>query len=623
MGPLKSRQCFATSMRRGSAVSGGSQWQAEFERALALHRAGMRDRAAELYRAILAREPTHLGAAHMLGALLLQQGDFDGAERQLRRAVQIDPYAVEPLNHLGMALRRLDRLEDALDVYDRAVALRPSFAEAHCSRGNVLRLLGRAAEALASYDRAIAGRPDYADAFYNRGALLESLDRTDDAIASYENAVALAPDFPEAWNNLGNARRTVARYDEALAALDHAVALSSSYAEALTNRGNVLRDLGRLDEALASHEQALALKPGFAEAFNNRGSVFRDRSRFAEAMADYRRAMALAPGHAEAEANLALTQLLLGDWDSGWQGYERRFRKSHNAVLRPDHPASEWMGEPLEGRRILLYGEQGLGDVIQFVRFAPLVAVRGAAVTVLANRRLHRLLSSVAPDIALVSSVTADMAFDYQIALMSLPRVLGLRVDGVPARVPYLAADPHRTGIWRARLGEHGFKVGLAWQGNPAGHVDAGRSLPLASFAPLARIGRVRLVSLQKNHGAEQLDRRPAGMVVEAPGHDFDDGADAFVDTAAMMMNLDLVVTSDTSIAHLAGALGRPVWIALKHVPDWRWLLGRDDTPWYPNARLFRQERIGDWEGVMRRMAGALEAIVGAAADDGDMSSVA
>jgi tetratricopeptide (TPR) repeat protein len=603
----------------GAGVSG--RQQAKFEQALAAHRGGELERALRLYRAVLSAEPTHFPAAHLLGALYLQLGRLDEAERQLRRALQIDPYAAEALNHLGQALRLLERFEDALDAYDRAIALRPNFAEAFCNRANVLRLMGRADAALASYDRAIAFRPNYADAFYNRGALLEALDRWDDAAASYENALALRPDFPEAWNNLGNVLRLVCRYDESLAAYDRAIALIPTYADALTNRGNVLRDLHRYAEALASHEQALALKPNLVEAFNNRGSVFRDMSRFDDAIRDYEHAIALAPGHIEARWSLGLTELLLGNWEAGWENYELRFRKRQNPSRRPGNPAPEWLGEDLAGCHILVYGEQGFGDVIQFIRFVPVLRAGGAKVTVLTHRRLHRLLAM--PDVELVAAVTPDMAFDFQIALMSIPRILGLRVDNIPAPESYLSADPRRSEIWRARLGGHGFKVGLAWQGNPAGTIDNGRSLPLREFAPLAAIDRVRLISLQKNYGVEQLQTKPSGMTVEAPGHDFDDGPDAFVDTAAMMANLDLVITSDTSIAHLAGALGRPVWVVLKHVPDWRWLLGRSDSPWYPNARLFRQHAPGDWPSAIRDLERDLRALAATSGDDGDVCSVA
>ena len=592
-----------------------------FDRAVHFHRAGDLVRAAALYRSILAAAPTHFGSAHMLGVILLQQERLEEAERQLRRATQIDPYSHETLHHLGLALRRLGRLEEAIGAYDRAIAIRPDFAEAYCNRGNALRLLGRPEKALASYDRAVSLRPTHADAYYNRGGALEELLLWDDAAASYENAIALRPEFPEALNNLGNALFSVGRYDDALASFERALRLKPDYAEALTNRGNVLREIGQAEAALADHDRAIALQPASAAAYNNRAGAWRDLSRFDEAIADYERAIDRDPGYADARANLALTQLLLGDWARGLEGYELRFRKAKNVVARPNHPAPEWYGEALAGRSLLLYAEQGAGDVIQFIRFVPQLVAGGARVTVLAPRRLHRLLAG--RDFGFVDSVTPDMPFDFQLALMSLPRVLGIRPGSVPAQVPYLRADARRSEIWRTRLGEGGFKVGIAWQGNPAGSIDNGRSIPLKEFAPLGGVEQVRLISLQKNFGAEQLDRKPDSLVVERPGFAFDDGADAFIDTAAMMANLDLVVTSDTSIAHLAGALGRPVWIALKKVPDWRWLLDRDDSPWYPTARLYRQRGPGDWAGVLHQIAAALRRTVREAARDGDVTTAA
>jgi tetratricopeptide (TPR) repeat protein len=600
-----------------------SRQQARFAKALDLHGAGALDQAARLYRSVLQAEPAHFDAAHMLGVVHLQRGEHELAERQIRRALQISPNVPEACNNLGTALRHLDRLDEALASYDRAIALRARYPEALCHRGNALRLLHRSEEALDSYARAIAARPNYVDAHYNRGAMLEELQQWDDAAACYENVLALQPDFVEAHNNLGNVLQALGRHEEALASYGQAIARRPGYAEALTNRGNVLRRLSRLDEALADHNAALALRPGFAEAFNNRGSAWHDLGRFDDAIADFRQVFARNPMHFEARANLALAQLLLGHWEQGWDGYEFRFHKKQNATFRPDHPASEWSGEPLDGRRILLFAEQGFGDAIQFVRYVPALQAMGAHVTVMAHRRLHRLLATAGEGIEFVAAAMPEMRFDYQAPLMSLPRLLNVRVDTVAAPQSYLHADPARSETWRARLGSHGFKAGLAWQGNPAGSVDHGRSIPLREFAPLSQIGRVRLISLQKNHGAEQLDKRPAGMAVETPGHDFDGGADAFVDTAAMMMNLDLVVTSDTSIAHLAGALGRPVWVALKSVPDWRWLLGREDSPWYPSMRLFRQSRIGDWSGPVAAMARELRGLAHNAGGNGDIHSAA
>src|SRR5579872_4386147 len=593
----------STALREGEVEKRGL---AEFERALNLQRAGQFAPAADLYRLVLKAQPTHFGAAHMLGAVLMQLGRFDEAERQLRRALQIAPNSPEARNNLGLALRYFERYEEAVWAFDRAIALRPDYAAAYCNRGNALRLLGRPEEALESYDKAVTFDPASADAFYNRGGVLEEMQLWDDAVASYENALALKPNFPQALNNLGNSLFNLARYEEALDKFNQALVLAPPNADVLTNRGNVLREMRQFAAALVDHNAALALSPSNVECFNNRGSVYREIGRFDEALADYRRALQLNPDHVGVRANLALTELLLGDWAAGFEGYELRFRKWKNRVFIPDNGAPTWRGETLAGKSILLYGEQGFGDAIQFIRYVPQLLAQGARVTVLCDRRLHRLFSTVASGVEFISALEPDKAYDFQIALMSLPRVLAIRPETLRSAVPYLRAEAGRCEYWRLRLGEHGFKVGLTWQGNPAGSIDNGRSLPLRAFAPLSNIQRVRIISLQKNYGSEQLANLPPGMTVERPGFDFDEGNDAFIDSAAIMANLDLVITSDTSIAHLAGALARPVWIALKYVPDWRWLMQRSDSPWYPTARLFRQTALDDWGGVVNEIAAAL-----------------
>ena len=556
----------------------------------------------------------------MLGVVFLQQGDVEAAERQIRRAIQINTAQPEAYNNLGSALRLLKRYDDALVSLNRAIALQPNYAEAYGNRANVLRLLGRLEEALDDYDHAIALKPAAADIFYNRGGVLEDLQRWDDAVASYENAIALKPDFPQACNNLGNALMDVCRYEEALMAYDRVLALRPAYVEAMSNRGNALRHLRRYDEALETYARAITRKPDFAEAHNGRGSTYRSLGRFDDALADYRRVLSIEPEHVEARWNIALTRLLRGEWSEGWKDYDLRFRKRHNRARRPDHPAPEWIGEPLSGKSILVSAEQGYGDTIQFIRFVPRLVAQGARVTVVASQRLHRLLSTIGKGITFVDSLPPGAQYDYQIPLMSLPRVFDLRTDTVPAE-PYLEADHARSEIWRVRLGNGRFKVGLCWQGNPAGSIDNGRSVPLAEFLPLTQVENLRVISLQRIHGLDQLNKRPRAMAIETPEHDFDCGADAFLDTAAMMQHLDLVVTTDTSVAHLAGALGRPVWVALQYVPDWRWLLDRSDTPWYRSMRLFRQKRVGDWSDPIAEMTAALRRMVDGVADD--LNSVA
>jgi hypothetical protein len=268
-------------------------------------------------------------------------------------------------------------------------------------------------------------------------------------------------------------------------------------------------------------------------------------------------------------------------------------------------PAPEWRGEALAGRSIVIYSEQGLGDTIQFARFLPVIAAAGARVIFLCHPNLLRLFRGLSEEIERIASCDPARPFDYQCALMSLPLHLGVELRNLPAKTPYLAAEPDRVAAWRSRIGAHGFKIGIAWQGNPKGKIDRGRSVPLAQFAPLASVPGMRLISLQKRHGLDQLTRLPDTMRVEDLGA-FDDGEDAFIDTAAIMENLDLIVTSDTATAHLAGALGRPVWVVLQYVPDWRWMLDRPDSPWYPAMRLYRQRIRGRWEEPFGEMAEAL-----------------
>lgn len=586
--------------------------QEKFEKALELHRSGDLPRAVRLYRTLLRTFPRHFGAAHMLGAVYLQQRQFEDAVRQIRRALQIDPNSAEARSNLGTALKNAGRLDEALIEYEQALALRADYPHCLCNSANTLTLLGRSTEALARYDRAIALKPDYAEAHFNRGRTLQGMQRWAEAVESYRKAVELDPSSVDAQHGLADVLNAMRDYEGAIASIDRAIARRSGDAALLTTRGNILADAGRLEEALASHGAALACQPEFVEALNNRAFVQRELLRFDEAAADYERAIALAPGFAEARWNLGLLHLLRGDWRKGWENYEARFEKANAAAVKLDSVAPEWCGDAMEGRRILLFGEQGFGDVIQFARFVQHFSNGGAHVVLRVKKKLHRLLSGIAPGIELSDTNAPPPIADHQLALMSVPHALGMTAEAFAPMIPYLHAEPARVEMWRERLGSHGFKVGICWQGNPVPRIDRGRSIPLREFRPLADIDGVRLVSLQKHDGVDQLDSKPQDLIVERPSLSFDE-TDAFVDTAAMIANLDLVITSDTAIAHLAGAMGKPVWVALKRVPDWRWLLDRDDSPWYPTMRLFRQRKAGDWADVMQRIARALREVAGAA----------
>jgi hypothetical protein len=399
------------------------------------------------------------------------------------------------------------------------------------------------------------------------------------------------------------------RFAEALVSHDRALAFRPHDVGALSNRGIALALLGRFDEALASYDRALAIRPDHAEVLNNRGKAFREVKRLDEALASYDRALRFDPGNADHHLNRALLLLLTGSFADGWHEYEWR-RKTKGRGERTFN-APEWAGEDVSGECLLFYSERGLGDTIQFARFARSAASRAARVVLEVPVALEGLLQRLHGGATIVRAGAPVPDFDRHLPLMSVPFVLGWTPEQGAAETPYLSADPVRVDRWSRRLPGGGFRVGIAWQGNPAAPADRGRSIPLRAFPPLGQIPGVRLISLQKGSGVEQMADLPPGMAVDSLGADFDSGPDAFLDTAAVMMHLDLIVTSDTAVAHLAGALGRPVWIALRHVPDWRWMLDCEDSPWYPTARLFRQRRTGDWNEVFERMTRELAQAVG------------
>jgi tetratricopeptide (TPR) repeat protein len=589
----------------------------------------------------IALDPASVDACNDRGTVLQHLQRYDEALASYERAAALRPDFASAYYNQGAALLNLGRNEEALARYDRAISLNPLYADAHMNRGLVLQRLQRYEESLICYDKVIALNPGWADAYNDRGTALQSLQRNEEALASHDKAAALNPECADTCVNQGNALLALRRYAEALTRYDQAIALEFHHVDAHFNRGNALLNLHRNGEALSSYEKAAALRPDYADAFYNQGVVLMNLERYAEALSRFDLAVSLKPGHFDAHTNrgnalrnlrrydealasydksIALQagnaqacfckaelELGLGNFQSGWPLYERRWELEDTRPHRRSFPRAQWLGsEPIEGKTLLLYSEQGLGDTIQFCRYVPILAERGAEVVLEAPRALARLLAGLTDGAAIVAPGDRLPAFDLHCPLMSVPGLVGTTVETIPARMPYLAAEPDLVAHWRERLPPGGIRIGINWQGNPGGAIDRGRSAPLASFAPLARVPGVRLVSLQKHHGLDQLDRLPAGMAVETLGPDFDAGPDAFVDTAAVMMSLDLVISTDTSIVHLAGALGRPVWVALKAVPYWAWMMEGEDSPWYPSARLFRRTIDGDWGDVFERMAARL-----------------
>ncbi len=612
-----------------------------FAQGLDAYRQGQLERAEASLGELLRCAPDHFDGLHLAGLVAARRGRPQLAVELIRRAIGRNGAIAAAHRHLGNALCEAGRLEEALGSYAKAIELQPGFREAHVNRAMALLVLRRPAQALADFDRAIALGVAEAHVHAFRASALIDLGRPQQALDSCDLALAREPGHAVARVNRAAAAYLLGLYAQALADCDRAILHDANLAEAHAYRGAALYALQRLDEALASLDTALALQPGsafaanfralglldlqrpqqaldsadraialradLADAHNTRGLALADLRRFEESIASFEQSTLLQPHNPEPAFNRGLRYLQAGRFDLGWDLYEGRPMPDRGAASGRGQRA-RWDGsQALAGRTILAHSEQGLGDTLQFCRYATLLRACGARVILAVQPPLRALLRTLGPGIEVIAMGDPVPAHDFVCPLLSLPRAFQTRLDTIPAAVPYLRPDPQRVARWRERLGITSERlIGIRWQGS-TGRADAGRSFSLRYFEMIAGIPGVRLVSLQKDAGSEQMRELPVHWRVEDLGRDFEPGgADAFLDVAAVMESLDLVITSDTSIAHLAGALGRPAWVALKWVPDWRWMLDREDSPWYPTLRLFRQERPGDWHGVFEGMRAAL-----------------
>ncbi len=499
------------------------------------------------------------------------------------------------------ALQGQKRFPEALSAFDKAIALKPDYAEAHNGRGIVFANLSRPAEAIAGFDRAIALKPDYAEAHNNRGLVLQEIGRLDDALASFDKALALQPDNARLHSNRGTTLHEAGRLDEALASYDRAITLKNDYAEAYYNRGVILQDLQKLDEALAAFAAAIALKPDYAAAYNNRGVVLQELKRLPEAAAAFEKTIALNGSLAEAYLNQSYCLLLMGRFAEGWRLHEWR-KKTATPVGHRLFPQPLWLGEKdVAGKTVFVHCEQGLGDTIQFYRYGKLLTQRGAKVVMSVQEPLCSLLRPIGPNIQILNAHEIPTAFDYHCPLMSLPLAFGTTLETVPSEPAYIVADAQRSKAWDTRLPRTKLRIGIVWAGNAKHRNDRNRSIALSALAPLLSAD-AQWISLQKELRAGDADLLAGLPQIARCGEELTD----FSDTAALLDRLDLIITVDTSVAHLAGAMGKPVWILLAFNTDWRWLADRDESPWYPSARLFRQDELGSWDNVVARLGAAL-----------------
>ncbi len=568
----------------------------------ALHQAGRLEEARALYKKVLQRDPRHFDALHLLGVAAIDSGQTELGVALVRRAIAAEPGVAAAHANLAKALNDLGRPAEAVAAADRAIALEPAHADAHNNRGAALNALGRSAEAVAAYDRALAARPGFAEAWSNRGAAHTDLKQPAEALADFDRAIALRPAYAEAHNNRAAALIDLARFEEALAACDHALALRPGYGLAHNNRGDALLKLGRPIDAIAAFDSAIALNPAHAEAHYNRGVALHELGRLDEEARAYDTALALRPDYVNARINRAISLLLTGKLAEGFAAFEAR--KGHWPAGQRQYPgARPWTGGPIPpGERLFLYPEQGLGDTIQMARYLPLLTERGIAFDLAMQDPLIPLIQPLVPQTPILGRDAVPPRFEHHASIIDLPLAFGTTLETVPSPGRYLASEPARRARFEAILGPRDRpRIGLAWSGNPDHKNDRNRSIAFERLRPLLDHD-ARWVALQN-------DIRPADRhAFEADGRVsfHGDALSDFADTAALADLLDLVITVDTSLAHLAGALGKPVWILLPHIPDWRWLLGRDDSPWHPTARLFRQPEPGDWTAVIDRVKAAL-----------------
>lgn len=556
--------------------------------------------AARACRTSLLLRPHHAESLHLLGILSYRAKEYAVAARLLRRAIAFSRNTAHFHSNLGGALQALGKLAEAAFRYRRAVVLRPTFAEAHFNLGNLLRIQGLQGPAIEAYGRAIAAQPNLHEAHTNLGNILQSLGEWGSAEACYQQALMIRPNSAEVHSNLGNLRRSEGRLDEAIEQYELALALDSDLADAWTNLGTVLNQRGKLEEASACHERALALRPDFAEAHHNLACVLQAQGHTDAAFARYGNALMLKPGYANAQFGRALIHLLRARHTEGWTGYEWRWKSNQHSTRWRDIERPLWTGKRLQSGQLLLWGEQGVGDEVLFAGLIPDAVATGNECVLECDPRLVPLFARSFPEVTVLASHSADHAtIGAHLPSGSLPGLFrGNESSFAGTACRYLSADPGEVARFRERYRDCRHVVGIAWHTRNA-KSGYRRSIDLSLLALLFTRTDVRWISLQYgDHDAIERETEAVGapMLVDRTVDQLID-IDSF---AAQISAMDLVITIDNSTAHLAGALGVPVWVLLPFSPDWRWRETREDCPWYPSMRLFRQPALGDWKSVVK-----------------------
>ncbi len=566
-----------------------------------LKKMGEYDDAIKNYRKALLFTPDDPEIHTNLGNVLREQNKLAEAVVSYRVAMDLDPNNVGIGSNLGATLQELGKLDEAIEIYKNVLMIKPDYAKLYNTLGGVLMRQHKRDEAIENYREAIALEPDYVEAYDNLGTALQEQGRLEEAIENYHKALSLRSDYVRAYNNLANVLKKQGRYDEAVANYLMAVAIEPDNAVIYSNLGTAQQEWGHLEEAIENYHKAVKIDPDYAEAYSNLGAALQEQGKLEEAIASCDRAISLKPDFAMAHLNRSISLLLSGNYQEGWAEYEWRLctERYHTRIFQKPR----WNGTALKSRSILVHAEQGFGDTIQFVRYLPMVRSRGGHVIFECQRSLLRLLrccEGVDKIIDQNSPGEPSEIYDFHVPLLSLPGIFGTTLGTIPLKRPYIHVDEKLSAKWHKIIGSAiSFKVGLVWAGGPSrNYVYFNRSCTLNDFAPLAEVSGVTFYALQKGPAATEVINPPERMEI----HNLERELHDFAETAAVIDNLDLVISVDTAVVHLAGALGKPVWTLLPFSPDWRWMLDREESQWYPSMRLFRQRDRDGWDRVIERV---------------------
>jgi tetratricopeptide (TPR) repeat protein len=575
------------------------------QNALFLHKSGNFDAAIQIYEQLSKQSKNNPSILSLLGVAECQRGNQKTGIKYLEKSLKISPVQPEVHNDLGNAYKAVGRLGDAISSYKRAVALNPDFALAYNNLGNAFQEHRQYDEALNCFDLALKIDPVFADAHFNRGNALQDLRRFADAVVAYDKSIQIYPGFIQSLNNRGNALLQLNRLEDALLSLESAIELAPSHFEAINNKGNVLQKQGRYHDAVSCYEQALAINPNYVLAISNIGNAYKCLGDFENSIRYYNKALEIDSRFAEANFNKSLLLLLLADFDAGLPMYEWRWkRKNAESIKYPKVPL--WQGEDISKKSIYVYPEQGFGDFIQYVRYIfDLKNIAGKVILEVPEALYELLLPIFGLGCTLIKPGLDTPRFDYRCPIMSLPLAFKTDLNSIPGPVSYLSVSQEKSAEWLVKLGEKTRpRIGLIWSGNPAHQLDQQRSIPLSVFAPILDMP-FEFYALQKDIRSDDAET----LLRYSNLKDFSSELEDFTDTAALVLAMDLVVAVDTSVAHLAGALGKRFFLLLPTVPDSRWLLNLDHSPWYPSAELLRQEKLGEWDFVIRQLHTKLASI--------------